>query len=222
MGGTVFGLSVRCVAPARGDSDCGSAYRDFGLADTSILVPPAHDEDGARTISLVTWRGLCYDVPMSTRPKSVLLLHESYLAVLQRVDGTRMFQRLWFRFGTKKMDIVRGGELSCALFVSSILHQFYLLPEVHATVLGTVADMKKNGWKKIRSVRPGAVLRWAAVQYPDRTAHEHIGFALSKTTAVSNSTSKKVPHRHHISYGARGSQSYRPVTEIWWHPKLGR
>ena len=142
--------------------------------------------------------------------------------MIHGAPGTRMFQHVFFSAGTKEIDIVRGGELSCASFVSAVLFHFHLLEDVHATVAGTVEDMKRSGWKKITRQRPGAVIRWAAVQYPDRVAHEHIGFAISATQAISNSTSKKVPHQHHITYGTKKESSYRPLLEIWWHPKLGR
>lgn len=149
-------------------------------------------------------------------------LRKSYLAMIQNAPGTKMFQHLWFTVGSTSKDIVTSGELSCGYFVSTVLHRFQLIEEPHATVAGTVTDMRQRGWKKIRVVRPGAVVRWAAVPYPDRKAHEHIGFAVSATQAISNSTSKKVPHLHHLTYGKKSAASYRPVMEIWWHPKLGK
>lgn len=158
---------------------------------------------------------------MKKSPQMTFNSVSSYLAMIYGAPGTKMFQHLWFTLGRTKKDIVASGELSCAYFVSTVLHRFQLIDEPHATVAGTIVDMKKNGWKKIRKVRPGAVVRWAAVLYPDRLSHQHIGFAVSSTQAISNSTSKKVPHQHPITYGKKGSSSYRPVTEIWWHPKLG-
>lgn len=156
----------------------------------------------------------------SSQPIVRLLLHETYMAMIHGAVGSHMFRQLWATVDGKKTNIVRNGELSCAMFVSTILHHAQLIAEPHAMVSGTIADMKKSGWVRIARPKVGAVVRWGAVLYGDGERHEHIGFVVGGSKAISNSARSRTPREHHLTFGTKGSRTYRPVTEIWWHKKL--
>ncbi len=111
-------------------------------------------------------------------------------------------------------DILEDGQLSCAVFVSQILLPIELIKTSHATVAGMERDMLACGWQQIPTLRPGAVIVWAKIQDESET-HAHIGFCVSESEAISNSTSQRFPRRHSINYD--GS---RPVEKIYWHPEL--
>ena len=145
---------------------------------------------------------------------------QTVLSIVNGSVGSRAFQHLYVKRGTRSEDILRGGELSCAFFVSTILHSRGLIREVHATVTGTLKDMRASGWKRIRHPRPGAVLTWAPVSYEDQETHGHIGFAVSTKNAVSTSYRRRVVAKHSLTFGARNAKTYRPIQHIWWHEKL--
>lgn len=99
------------------------------------------------------------------------------------------------------IDLLDGGKLSCAKFVSSILFNFNMINKVHATVNGTIEDLLSFGWTTINisDIKPGDVLVWEK----NKQGHEHIGFYIGDNMAISNSTKKKVPAEHHFTYNDR-------------------
>lgn len=58
---------------------------------------------------------------MNNLPSNVLVF-ESYIAMIRNSISTKMFQNFFIKEGSKKKDILNGGELSCAIYVSSILY----------------------------------------------------------------------------------------------------
>ncbi len=148
------------------------------------------------------------------------LLFPTYLTTIRGSLGTRMFQHLFATVDGAVKDIARNGTLSCALFVSSLLHRFQLLAEPHATVSGTLKDLRRSGWRRIRTPRPGCVIHWSGITYADGSVHEHLGFYLGNQQAVSNSSVQRVPVRHHWTYGNRKGKPARPVRALYWHPRL--
>lgn len=145
--------------------------------------------------------------------KLEFLLLQNYINIAKNSVGSKIFRQLYFKIGKKKVDILRNGDLSCAFFVSSILKIFGLVSETHATVTGTVKDMKKNGWYNIKKPKIGAVIVYAPQKMlPSGEIHRHIGFYVGKNTVISNSSKYKSPRRHRWDY--------RPIEEILWHKKL--
>lgn len=126
-----------------------------------------------------------------------------------------MFQTVWAEVGGKKKDILAGGELACASFVSGVLLWSGLIKEKHATVTGTLKDMRRSGWKKIKKPREGCILRWEKRE--ENGGHEHLGFYMGTTIAISNSKTAKVPVEHHWTY--RGT---RKIVAMYWHPRLNK
>ncbi|MBI3573022.1 MAG: hypothetical protein HY092_02380 [Candidatus Kerfeldbacteria bacterium] len=154
------------------------------------------------------------------RPTIKPLLSETYVATIKNSVGVKTFQQFFAMVNNRKKNIVRGGELSCAWFVSTLLHAGGLIRKPHTTVEATLKDMQQSGWRRIRRARPGCVILWARVRYPDGQEHQHLGFLIGVRRAVSNSSRTKVPQVHHWTFGRRGRKLYRPVTAMYWHPKL--
>lgn len=155
----------------------------------------------------------------SRSPKVALLLSETYLAMVRNSVGAKLFRNLYATINGKRRDLTENGKLSCAVFVSSVLRHFGLVAEPHATVAGTVKDMKASGWGRIRTPRAGCVLVWEEVPC-DRAKHAHIGFYVGKRTAVSNSARRRAPALHHWTYGSRDGEPVRRIEAMYWHRKL--
>ena len=151
---------------------------------------------------------------MSKNQKVQRLLKESYLAMIKNSAGTKMFRNFYVKIGGKKEDSTRGGELSCAYFVSSVLIAFDLIKKIHLSVNGLLEEMEKCGWKKIKNPRKGSVLVWESKKFDDEQ-HRHIGFFISNTKAISNNFKKKTPTIHHWTFKRK-----RKVETILWHQKL--
>lgn len=151
-------------------------------------------------------------------PKVQFDFFDTYIATVQNSVGSKMFKQCFAFVNGAKKDIAENGVLSCALFVSSILVMFGLLKSRHATVEGALKYMQKNGWYKIKKPRAGAVLVWEASA--ESSSHKHIGFYISKNFAISNSSNKNVPTRHHWTFGKNNINAKRRINSIWWNDKL--
>ncbi len=138
---------------------------------------------------------------------------ETLLAQVKGAIGSKQYQHLYA--GEENKDIVKNGELSCAYFVSSVLHNLELVKSAHATVESTVKDMEKKGWVEINIPQPGAVIVWVA-----KNGHKHIGVYTKRFRAISNSEKRRVPIEHDWQYGLEGSKNYRAVEKIYWHEEL--
>lgn len=150
-----------------------------------------------------------------------VIIYKSYLKAIENSIESRLFRNLYAKVNGEEKDILNGGELSCAYFVSHILLMFNLIDEGHATVKGTLADMEDSGWFKIEEPRIGAVLVWEeSVQDDEGKMHDHIGFYIGEDQAISNSTSKRTPQQHFWTFAKRGEEGYRKVTAIYWNDKL--
>ncbi len=157
---------------------------------------------------------------MEEKEKVELLVFDSYLSVIKKSVDSKLFQTLWVKINGKKKDVTKNGRLSCAVFVSVVLHRFNLIKECHATVDGTIEDMKQSGWKKVRppigKPKIGAIIEWEEQEFDDGP-HKHIGFYIGKDKAISNGLKKRVPIRHHWKYDGK-----RKILAIYWHPKLNK
>ncbi len=157
-------------------------------------------------------------------PKPGLDLYRSYLAAIRNSAGTTLFRSLYYRIGGKSIDVLDNGDLSCAVFISSILYLFGLIREVHTTVKKTVSDMERSGWQKIRKPRQGAIIHWSFMTRDDGTQskHHHLGFYLSAKTAVSNDWETRTIATHHPTYGTLDNgQPRRKIIAYYWNKKLG-
>ncbi len=147
------------------------------------------------------------------KPKIVVRVFETYLAVVENSIGSKSFQTLIATVDGKQMDLMQGGEFSCAFFVSSILKLFGLAKEVQATVSSTIADLEMSGWKTVKIPKKGDILVWEEKQFDDE-AHRHIGFYMGDDMAISNSFKRKVPVKHHWM-----KEKDRRIELIFHYPK---
>jgi hypothetical protein len=148
------------------------------------------------------------------------ILKDSYLAFIKNSAGAKSWRSLYASVGGRKEDILKGGEFSCAYFASSILLIFGLTKNVHATISGTIKDMKASGWREIEKPKPGAVLLWEKQKQGKGEPHFHLGFAINKNQAISNRWEHKCPIIHHITYGIKNKKPVRKIEKIFWHTKL--
>lgn len=116
-----------------------------------------------------------------------------------------MFQNLWVINKEEEIDVTRSGELSCAVYVTSILKLFDLLPIQKATVESAIIEMKKNHWQEIEvgEIQAGDVIVWNKRADKKGEEHGHIGFYIGDKKAVSNSAKLKKIVRHGFDFGGR-------------------
>lgn len=143
------------------------------------------------------------------------LVFDTYLAMIEQSVGTKMFQNLPALVNGKKKNIVVKGRIACAFYVSSILLIFKLIKNLHATVDGTVIDLKKSGWEKISKPKRGCIIVWDKDNFEQNEPHKHIGFYLGNNQAISNSSKKRYPVKHHWTYNKK-----RKVMLLLGHQKL--
>ncbi len=146
--------------------------------------------------------------------KPKIALKDSYLAMIKNAVGSNMFRGFYLVTSGRKSEITNDGRLSCAFFVSTILHFFGLVKDPHLTVAGLEKDLEKSGWKKIARPKIGAVLVWEKA-YNNKTWNDHIGFYAGNDRAISNSSQNKKPTTHHWTYKGK-----RKIEAIYWNEKL--
>ncbi|MFB6212920.1 MAG: hypothetical protein ABEI53_03880 [Candidatus Magasanikbacteria bacterium] len=156
---------------------------------------------------------------MSKKEDSKLLFFDSYISAIENSVGSKSFQTLWAETDSGKKDILNKGQFSCAVYMTRILLWFDLVNEVHATVSGTVEDLKNCGWFEIEKPKRGCILEWEPKKQ-NGSENKHIGFYLGDEIAVSNSRNNRFPIKHHYKYGKVDSEPVRKIEKIYWHPKL--
>jgi hypothetical protein len=144
------------------------------------------------------------------------LYFDTYLAVINNSVGSKAYQNFFALVDGEKRDIIENGDMACAYFVSSVLHQFRLIAYPHTMVPGLVKDMEMSGWKKIDEPRVGAVVVWEPNQ--ESGEREHAGFYVEPDQVISNNSSEGNPIKHHWTYGEKDGQPIRKITAIYWHP----
>lgn len=135
--------------------------------------------------------------------KKNVLAQKNYLQMIKNSVGTQMFRELWISENGKEEEILNGGELACAVFVTSLLKLHDLIGEKRATVEGAIESMLKYGWKEVdlKYIREGDVLVWERKQKGYK--HPHIGFYVGDKKAISNSWKLKKVVKHGWDYGGR-------------------
>jgi hypothetical protein len=136
--------------------------------------------------------------------------------------GSKLFRHLYGKVGSKKTDLLRGGDVACAFYVSSILVLRNLAKAVHATVSGTMKDMLSSGWVEIKKPKVGSIILWENLKGQSGEEHKHLGFFIGGDRAISNVPAKKSPQIHHFTYGLKKGQPVRKIEKVFWHPSLGK
>lgn len=149
-----------------------------------------------------------------------ILFFDSYLSFIKNSVGSKIFKNLYASVDGETKDIARDGDLSCDIFVSSILFLFRLIDGIQAMVSECVFQMLKFGWYEIKKPKEGAVIVWEAKKFPNGEMHKHIGFYIGNGRAISNISKKKSPGIHHWTFGAKNGKPKRKIEAIYWHKKL--
>lgn len=152
-------------------------------------------------------------------------LPRTYIKAIENSVGSNLFRNRFYLIEGKSHDVLDDGDLSCAVYVSSILYLFGLISELRTTVKNMLTDIEKAGWYKIAEPRPGAVIVWDFKKNEDGTkvegSHRHIGFYIDKDTAVSNDYQSRTIWRHHPTYGTFSNGSpRRDILAYYWHGSL--
>ena len=154
------------------------------------------------------------DQPAEEKPRR--LYYKSYLKLIENSVGSNLFRNFYVKTSKKgEFDAFDDGYNSCAFYVSSILYLCKKLSDFHGTVVNTVEDLKKSGWRKVSEPKPGDVLVWEPQQFPAGMV-SHIGFYIGDGRVISTSIKTKTPVRHEQNFG----RQQRKITEIWrvnWH-----
>ena len=136
-------------------------------------------------------------------------IEKSFLALLNNSVGSKAFQNFYGLVAGRSQDLMKGGEVSCAFFVSSVCTIFGLSKRMHGTVTTTITDLENSGWTKVARPKIGDILVWEEAR-----GHRHIGFYVAKDEAISNSAKKKIIARHHWTFGEKNKQALRNVELI--------
>lgn len=147
--------------------------------------------------------------------KTKIKLFDTYLTAIKNSVNSNIFRNLYVEIDGLEKDITENGNLSCALFVSSLLLIFKLIKDPHATVDGTVRDLKESGWTEITEPKIGCVLVWGKVDFGENNFHKHIGFYVGEKIAISNNSEKGFPTEHNFEFYGQ-----RKIEFMLWHPKL--
>jgi len=133
----------------------------------------------------------------------MILKYESYLKMIKNSVGTKMFRNLYLKLDGKKIDATENGNMSCAFFVSNLLLIWKMISEGHATIKGTIEDMKKNNWRRVLSedIKPGDVVVWEEKLHNSGRVRPHIGFYIGNKKTISNDDNRGMMKIHHWTYG---------------------
>lgn len=155
------------------------------------------------------------DLVKKQKSKFEFLTYKNYLAVIKNSVHSKMFQHIYVLENNKEKDILEGGKLSCAYYVSCILKLFNLINQdisPHAVVGGLIKNMLNNGWKETKKLKAGNILLWEEKKYPNGKLHYHLGFYLNNNKAISNFGEDKMPKIHHYTY-----KNKRKIIKIFTH-----
>ncbi|OIO46765.1 MAG: hypothetical protein AUJ28_02060 [Parcubacteria group bacterium CG1_02_37_51] len=129
---------------------------------------------------------------------------KTYLAYIINSLNTEMFKDVYFSSGKATTNVTKGGELACAVYLSSLLYLFDMIKKPHATINSTIKDMKSCNWRPVQKPKKGDVLVWSI-----KDGQQHLGFYFDENMAISNSTRKKRVWTHHPTYNNK-----RKIVEI--------
>lgn len=120
--------------------------------------------------------------------------------------GSIQYRNYWVRQPDGAfVDVLKDGTEGCAAFVSNVLYQHGLIKSAHATVRSTTHDLLNSGWQTEEypyrdSLQPYDVLLWQPAYTSDTMSFGHLGFVVSATEAVSNSSSQRRIIRHSLDW----------------------
>jgi uncharacterized protein YfaT (DUF1175 family) len=115
------------------------------------------------------------------------LQFKTYIQMIRNSVSSGMFRNWYIKTAELgEFDAMKGGEDSCAFYVSGLLKIFSKINSIHGTVASTAKDLIESGWQEVNEPKPGDVLIWEAQQFGDKS-QRHIGFYIGDQKAVSTS-----------------------------------
>ena len=145
---------------------------------------------------------------------------KTFLAMAKNSIGAKMFQNFYGTINGKPKDLVKNGNLSCAFFISTLLHFFKLINDPHLTVMGLLKDMEASNWRKVRQPKIGDILIWEPVDFGSGINHAHVGIFIGQNKAISNNSKTGKPARHHFTFGTKSGQPKRRITAVYRHTTI--
>lgn len=146
------------------------------------------------------------------------MLSKNFTECIRNSIGTRMFRN----FYVNGIDVLENGNLSCAYYVTSIMHIFKLIDRPHFMVDGTIFAMEKAGWYKIDHTKNGCVVVWNPIVQNGKS-HLHIGFYVGDGQAVSNRSSLGHVGEHALHYPGLDKEDntqQATIHSLYWHKDL--
>ncbi len=144
--------------------------------------------------------------------------------LLYRIEaslGSPIFRSVFAQVDGVEKDLTRDGQASCAVYVSGLLVWAEKLERVRATVTSLEGGLIEAGWTKTNERIPGAVIIWEAAAQAGGELHEHAGFIVSETEAVSHSDKELCPVRHHVTYSEKSDgEPVRKIKTLYIHSEL--
>ncbi len=144
-------------------------------------------------------------------------ISKTFLTMARKAIGITMFQNFYGAINGKSKDLVENGNLSCAFFVSALLHFFKLINEPHLTVSGLQKDMELSNWRKVRQPKIGDILFWEPINFGSGAKHAHVGIFIGKNKAISNNSKTGKPAFHHFTFGTKTGKPKRRIVAIYRH-----
>jgi hypothetical protein len=144
-------------------------------------------------------------------------ISKTFLTIAKNSIGTKMFQNFYGTINGKPKDLVKNGNLSCAFFISTLLHFFKLINDPHLTVAGLLKDMEASNWQKVRHAKIGDILIWEPVDFGSGINHAHVGIFVGQNKAISNNSKTGKPVRHHFTFGTKAGKPKRRIVTIYRH-----
>lgn len=136
---------------------------------------------------------------------------ETYLEVIKKSSGAKIFQNFFGEDIDGKRDLLEDGELSCSYFVSSILYRFGFIDSIHLRSESTIKDMLEFGWEEVdlENLEIGDVVYWDKSKIKERDLKNqdsevpHVGFYIGQDKVISHSDAVKSPAEHDLEYKGR-------------------
>ena len=140
------------------------------------------------------------EIPVTPEEGSIALSRQMEFFLRASV-GNQLFRRWYIASDEKIVDVVQGGNLSCALYVSSILTLLGLLkePKVHTCIRTLVPALKESDWRETTAtLQTGMIIEWAQKRGESGNMHGHVGFVLDEHRAISTNDLLGTPEIHSI------------------------
>jgi len=168
------------------------------------------------------------------KDKLVFDRRETYLAALDNVEGTRMFNNCYFRnLRGELIDVCENGKYPCAFAVSSILKRFDYIKNARVTIQGLQKELNNCGWNevlfkykvdedilvKILEGIEGAVILWHP-WLEMGLIHKHVGFYLGNEVCVSTHSFGDTMVKHNLFYKNPDFIPHRVVGGFYFNGEL--